>query len=314
MKLVTYEANGIRRLGTMTPDNQVLDLNRAYAEQLESEGELTPQVVADALLPADMKSFLARGDRGIELAKKVQSFSEEKGEKFFKQQVFFKLQEVKLCAPITDPGKIICLAHNYSDFLEENNLPIPPEPRIFSKYLNAICGPEDVIIKPKATNELGYEAEMAFVIGKSARNVKEEDAYNYIAGYTIFNDVSASDITTMDKQVLRGKTYDTFAPIGPYIVTKDEVPDPHNLDIKLWVNDEKLQDSNTDQVLYKTPKLVAFLSTVMTLEPGDIVATGTPPGIAKFSSDPTYMWPGDICKIEVEKLGVLENKIIDEGE
>lgn len=314
MKLVTYKANGTSRLGAMTPDNQVLDLNWAYAEQLKAEGELTPQVVADALLPAHMKSLLARGDRGIELAKKVQSFSEGKGQQFFNRQVFFKHKEVKLCAPIQDPGKIICLAHNYTNFLEENDLPIPPEPRIFSKYVNAICGPEDAIIKPKATNELGYEAEMAFVMGKSARNIKEEDAYEYIAGYTIFNDVSASDITTMDKQVLRGKTYDTFAPIGPYLVTKDEVPDPHNLDIKLWVNEKKLQDSNTDQVLYKTPKLVAFLSTVMTLEPGDIIATGTPPGIAKFDSNPTYMWPGDTCKIEVEKLGVLVNKIIDEGE
>jgi len=314
LKLVTYESNGVKRLGVMTQNNQVLDLNWAYTEQLASDGELTPQVVADALIPANMKSFLARGDKGIELAQKVQSFSEQKGQQFFSKKVFLERKEVKLCAPILDPGKIICLAHNYSNFLEENNLPIPPEPRIFSKYLNAICGPEDDIIKPKATNELGYEAEMAFVIGKPARNVKEEDAYEYIAGYTIFNDVSASDITTIDKQVLRGKTYDTFAPIGPYLVTKDEVPDPHKLDIKLWVNDKKLQDSNTDQVLYKTPKLVAFLSNVMTLEPGDIIATGTPPGIGKFASDPTYMWPGDVCKIEVEKLGVLENKIIDEGE
>lgn len=314
MKLVTYEVNGLQRLGSMSKNDQILDLNWAYAEQLASEGELTAQVVADALLPADMRSFLARGDRGIELAQKVLSFSEEKGQNFFAKKVFFPRKEVKLCAPIKDPQKIICLSHNYIDFIEETGVPTPPEPRIFSKYHNAICGPEDPIIKPKATEELGYEAELAFIIGKPARNVKAEDAYDYIAGYTIFNDVSASDITTTDKQVVRGKTYDTFAPIGPYLVTKDEVPEPHNLEIKLWVNDKKLQDSNTDQVLYKIPELVEFLSTVMTLEPGDIIATGTPPGIGKFSKDPTYMWPGDVCKVEVEKLGILENKIVDEKE
>ena len=313
MKLVTYEANGLERLGVMTGNEQVLDLNWAYSEQLKAEGELTPQVVADALIPTEMRKFLARGDRGIELAQSVLTRSEEAGHKYSKK-VLFERPEVKLCAPIMDPQKIICLSHNYMDFLKETGLPTPPAPRIFSKYQNTICGPEDVIIKPKATDELGYEAELAFIIGKPARNVKAADAYDYIAGYTIFNDVSASDITTLDKQVVRGKTYDTFAPIGPYLVTKDEVPDPHNLEIKLWVNDKKLQDSNTREVLYKTPELVEFLSTIMTLEPGDIIATGTPPGIGKFSPDPTFMWPGDVCKVYVEKLGTLENRIVDEQE
>lgn len=313
MKLVTYQANGELRLGVMTGSEQVLDLNWAYAEQLQAEGELTPQVVADALLPTEMRKFLARGDRGIVLAQNVLRQSEEAGHKY-SRKVLFERSEVKLCAPIMDPPKIICLSHNYIDFLKETGLPTPPEPRIFAKYQNTICGPEDAIIKPKATNELGYEAELAFIIGKPARKVKAENAYDYIAGYTIFNDVSASDITTSDKQVVRGKTYDTFAPIGPYLVTKDEVPEPHNLDIKLWVNDKKLQDSNTREVLYKTPELVEFLSGVMTLEPGDIIATGTPPGIGKFSPDPTFMWPGDICKVYVEKLGILENKIADEEE
>lgn len=311
MKLVTYEFNDRKRVGIVTSNEKILDLNWAYAEQLQEEGELTPQVVADALLPDDMRKFLARGDRGIELAQNVLNKSEQIGHSY-KRKVLFERTEVKFCAPIENPQKIICLSHNYVDFLKETGVPTPPEPRIFSKYSNSICGPEDAIIKPKATNELGYEAELAFVIGKPARNVAATDAYNYIAGYTIFNDVSASDITTRDKQVVRGKTYDTFAPIGPWIVTKDEIEDPHNLEIKLWVNDKKLQDSNTREMLYKIPKLVEFLSTVFTLEPGDIVATGTPPGIAKFSSDPTFMWPGDVCKVYVEKLGVLENKIIEE--
>jgi acylpyruvate hydrolase len=314
MKLVTYQKDGRCRLGAMLDDTKVIDLNLAYAEQLKHDGELTPTVVADALLPADMRRFLARGDRGLDLARTVIEWV--KGHTGCKCCEGFVIgrDQVKLCAPIMNPPKIICLSHNYIDFIEQTGVPTPPAPRIFSKYHNTICGPEDDIIKPKATNELGYEAELAFVIGKPGYKIDEKDAYQHIAGYTIFNDVSASDITTLDKQVVRGKTYDTFAPIGPWIVTRDEVEDPHNLDIKCWVNDKLLQDSNTRYVLYQIPKLVSFLSDVFMLEPGDIVATGTPPGIAKFSPNPTYMHPGDVCRIEIDKLGVLANRIVAEAD
>lgn len=312
MKLVTFKINDAYRLGTMIGEDKILDLNYCYADQLKASGELTPQVVADALLPSDMRRFLARGNKGIELAQTVLEKYIESSEDTDGAGMIYSRSEVMLCAPVLDPFKIICLSHNYTDFIEETGVPTPPAPRIFAKYHNSICGPEDAIIKPRETNELGYEAELAVIIGKPARNVSEEEAYDHVAGYTIFNDVSASDITTMDKQVVRGKTYDTFAPTGPYIVTKDEVGDPHNLDIKCWVNDKLLQNSNTKYVLYQTPKLIAFLSQVFTLEPGDIIATGTPGGIGKYSPDPTFMFPGDVCRVEVEKLGILENRIVDE--
>ena len=312
MRLVTFETNGIARVGVMVNDKKILDLNFAYMSMLREEGELAAKEIADAMLPSDMKGFLRRGDKGLEFAKSIITKVSEDTKGSDGGKIFYDLNDVKLCAPISNPDKIICLSHNYTDFIERTGVPVPPVPRIFSKFSNSICGPQDPIIKPNATNELGYEAELAFIIGKPARNVKAEDAYDYVAGYTILNDVSASDLTNIDKQVLRGKTFDTFAPIGPAIVTKDEVEDPHNLDIKCWVNDKIVQDENTKHVLYQTPELVEFLSGIFTLEPGDIVATGTPYGIAKYLPNPVYMKAGDTCTIEIEKLGILSNLIVDE--
>ncbi|MDY0236956.1 MAG: fumarylacetoacetate hydrolase family protein [Gudongella sp.] len=306
MKLVTFKVSCIERIGVLLNDEKVLDLNMAYQKQLEKDGELDYKTVADALLPSDMVGLLRRGDKGLELAVEVLENAD------LEDKYIYNLNEVELMSPILNPEKIICLSHNYSDFLEITKVPVPPVPRIFSKYNNAICGPYDDIIKPKASNELGYEAELAFVMGKTARNVKAEDAYDYIAGYTIFNDVSASDVTATDTQVLRGKTFDTFAPMGPYLITKDEVEDPHNLTIKCWVNDNMLQDENTSSIYYQIPELVEFISSMFPLKPGDVIATGTPYGIAKYLPNPVYMVEGDVCTVEIEKLGKIVNKIVDE--
>ena len=156
---------------------------------------------------------------------------------------------------------------------------------------------------------LGYEVELAFVVGKPAKNVSEEDAYDYIAGYMTFNDVSASDLTKKDVQNLRGKSFDTVAPMGPYLLTKDELPDPHNLHVELRVNGKVLQTSNTKLLVHNVPQLLSFCSRVFSLLPGDIVATGTPGGLAKDRKPTTYMNPGDIMETEVEKLGVIRSPI-----
>lgn len=306
MKLITFKKGCNSKVGVLLNEDKVLDLNLAYQMQLKGEGELDYKTVADALLPTDMVALLRRGDKGLELAAEVVSAAGLEGD------YVYNLDDVNLMSPILNPEKIICLSHNYTDFLEITKVPVPPVPRIFSKYNNAICGPYDDIIKPKASNELGYEAELAFVMGKPARNVKAEDAYEYIAGYTIFNDVSASDVTATDTQVLRGKTFDTFAPMGPFLITKDEVEDPHNLTIKCWVNDRIVQDENTGSIYYQIPHLVEFLSSMFPLQPGDVIATGTPYGIAKYLPNPVYMVDGDVCTIEIEKLGKQVNKIVDE--
>jgi acylpyruvate hydrolase len=222
------------------------------------------------------------------------------------------LDDVKLLAPILKPQKIICVAHNYHDFLEELGMKPHPEPRIFAKFANAVTGYDQPIARPPMSKALGYEAELAFVIGKRCKHVPEEKAYEHIAGYMAFNDVSASDLTQKDVQNLRGKSFDGFAPMGPYLLTPDEMPDPHNIGVFLRVNGNVLQESNTNQLVYNVPQLVAFCSAVFTLEPGDVVATGTPGGLAKDRDPHTYMEPGDVMETEIEGLGIMKNSIVEE--
>jgi acylpyruvate hydrolase len=301
----------------MIDDKRIVDLNYAYENLLAGRNEPRYQAPAAAVVPADSVAFLAGGKRSRDGAGAALDGVRGRacpdlgvsGKRFV-----FERKEVKLGAPVQNPLRIICLSHNYHDFIKETGVPLPAAPRIFSKYNNALCGPDDPILYPKMTKMLGYEAELAFVIGKKGRHVPKERALEYIGGYMIMNDVSASDLTALDTQVLRGKTFDHFAPCGPYLLSVDELPDPGNLDLKLWVNDRLLQSSNTRELVYDVPTLVSFLSEIFTLTPGDIVATGTPGGLAKFRNPTTFMEIGDICAIEIEKLGRLSNRIVAESE
>ncbi len=303
------------RLGALVSGERIVDLNFAYENLLAARGEPRFEALAQAVVPDNTVALLAGGKRSWEGAASALSHVERSrcadvgasGKRFL-----FERQEVKLGAPVQKPSRIVCLSHNYHDFIRETGVPLPPAPRIFSKYNNALCGPDDPIVYPPMTQALGYEAELAFVVGKKGRHIKRGDALGYIGGYMILNDVSASDLTELDKQVLRGKTFDNFAPCGPYLLSVDELPDPGNLDVKLWVNDRLLQNSNTRELVYDVPTLVSFLSDIFALEPGDIVATGTPGGLAKFRTPPTYMAVGDVCTIEIEKLGRLSNRIVAE--
>lgn len=208
------------------------------------------------------------------------------------------------------PPKIVCIGLNYIDHAKEQNVNPPEEPLIFSKFPTAVIGPNESIVKPKATEKLDYEAELAVVIGRKGKNIPEEESYNYIAGYTIMNDVSARDFQFKDKQWTRGKSFDSFAPLGPWIITKDEIPAPNELNIKLWLNGKLMQDSNTRNMIFKVPKLISFISQVCTLEPGDIIATGTPSGVGVFRNPPISLKASDTIRIEIESIGVLENKVI----
>lgn len=318
MKIVMYQyAERGYRLGAMVGEERIVDLNTAYENLLAGKREPRCEALAAAVVPADSVAFLAGGKRSWEGA--VAALDHAKGSRCSDlgasgRRFVFERKEVKLGAPVQNPLRIICLSHNYHDFLKETGLPKPAAPRIFSKYNNALCGPDDPIIYPRMSKMLGYEVELAFVIGKRGRHVPKERAMEYIGGYMILNDVSASDLTEMDKQVLRGKTFDNFAPCGPFLLSADELPNPGNLEVRLWVNDRELQRSNTRELVYDVPALVSFLSEIFTLEPGDIVATGTPGGLAKFRNPTTFMQVGDVCTLEIEKLGRLSNKIVAEEE
>ncbi len=217
--------------------------------------------------------------------------------------------DVDLVSPVPRPGKIICIGLNYRDHAEESGMPIPSSPVIFSKFPTCAVGADQPIVIPHGSSQTDYEAELAFVIGRRARNISKADAMNCVLGYTNFNDVSARDFQFADGQWQRGKSCDTFAPMGTFIATTDEVADPQNLSIKMHLNGETLQDSNTGQMIFGVAELIEFLSQSITLEPGDVVATGTPPGVGFARKPPVFLKDGDIVEVEIEGLGVLSNPV-----
>ena len=312
MKLVMFQGQGDPRLGALVGD-RIVDLNLAGECLCAERGFFRARAWAEAYLPAEMIEFLQGGDRSMAEARLAIEWAEKNtGAMVRNTPVVRAASSVSLTAPVLKPEKIICVAHNYHDFCKELGLEPREVPRIFSKFANAVCGWEDPIIRAKMTRQLGYEAELGFVIGKQCKNVAEEDAYDYVAGYMTFNDISASDLTKFDGQNTRGKGFDTFAAMGPYLVTSDEVPDPHDLKVELRVNGTVLQSSNTRELVHNVPQLLSFCSQVFTLEPGDVVATGTPGGLAKDRNPTTFMEPGDIMETEIGHLGLMRNPIVEE--
>lgn len=218
--------------------------------------------------------------------------------------------DVKLEAPVPRPSKIICIGLNYLDHVKESGADIPKAPLIFSKFDTCVAASEAPILLPVGSEQVDFEAELAVVIGKQAKNVALENAMDHVFGYTNFNDVSARDMQFADGQWQRGKSCDTFAPFGEFVATKDEVPDPHSLRIQFRLNGETMQDSNTNQLIFKIPELVEYLSRSITLEPGDVIATGTPPGVGFARKPPVFLKDGDVCEVEIEDLGILINPVV----
>ncbi|MBN8734341.1 MAG: fumarylacetoacetate hydrolase family protein [Acidobacteria bacterium] len=223
------------------------------------------------------------------------------------------LETVKLLAPVPRPAKIICIGLNYRDHAVESNMAIPEVPTVFCKFASAVIATGENVVLPKNSVKPDYEAEFAVVIGKGGRYIAAEKWEEHVYGYLNLNDVSARDYQLATSQWMIGKTFDTFCPMGPYILTKDEVADPHNLDIKMTINGEVLQHSNTKHLIFNIPTLIAHLSSVMTLEVGDIISTGTPAGVGLGRTPPRWLVAGDEMVVEVEGLGQLRNTCVAEG-
>lgn len=213
-------------------------------------------------------------------------------------------------APVPRPGKLICIGLNYRDHAAESNMPIPERPVVFSKFSTAVIAPGEAVVLPATSQQIDYEAELAVVIGRRAKCVSATRAYDYVLGYTAFNDVSARDFQFADGQWQRGKSCDTFAPMGQTIVTTDVITQPHILSIKLFLNGKTMQDSNTDQLIFGVPELIEFLSETITLEPGDVIATGTPSGVGFARKPPVFLQPGDEMVVEIEGIGKLGNPVV----
>jgi 2-keto-4-pentenoate hydratase/2-oxohepta-3-ene-1,7-dioic acid hydratase in catechol pathway len=256
----------------------------------------------DAAIPSSVRLILEGGPDMLKRAERVaRSGSASKIEG----------GAARLLAPILDPPKIICVGLNYRDHAAESGAPIPKEPILFSKYATAIIGPEQPIVLPPVSEEVDYEAELVIVVGKHGKNLTAGTAQNYVAGYTVGHDVSARDwqLKKDGKQWMIGKTFDTFAPIGPHLVTADEVPDPLKLRIQLRLNGKTMQDSNTSQMIFGVGETLAYLSQVFTLQPGDLIFTGTPPGVGFARKPPVFLKAGDVAEVEIEGLGVLRNPV-----
>jgi 2-keto-4-pentenoate hydratase/2-oxohepta-3-ene-1,7-dioic acid hydratase in catechol pathway len=222
------------------------------------------------------------------------------------------LSEVSLRAPLPRPGKIICVGLNYHDHCREQNVEPPAYPMLFAKFANAITDPGSVVVRPAATDKLDLECELAVIIGRGGSHIAPGQALEHVFGYTVLNDITARDLQREDRQWLRAKGWDGFAPMGPMIVTADELGDPGNLTVRSWVNGELWQDSSTASMIWDVATLVAFISRSIRLEPGDVLATGTPAGVGHFHDPPRYLADGDEVVCEIEGIGRLATRIGDE--
>ena len=222
----------------------------------------------------------------------------------------FQTTSIELGPPVPDPDKIICIGINYADHASEAGLAKTEVPLFFAKYRNALTGPTSPILLPRVSRKIDYEGELAFIIGSRCKDVSEQDAFQYVAGYTIMNDVSARDLQMRTSQYIAGKTLDTFAPMGPGIVPASAIPDPQALTLTTRVNGQVVQHASTASMIFSVAQIIAFLSSLMTLEPGDIVATGTPSGVGFMRTPPLFLRNGDVVEVEIEGIGRLRNPVV----
>jgi 2-keto-4-pentenoate hydratase/2-oxohepta-3-ene-1,7-dioic acid hydratase in catechol pathway len=308
MKIVSFINNAtdandkVPRVGALIHDGTlILDFLRVAKNSNRAEGGYAESPRFDLDGPLLQQGALAYN----EITSDQHAFSQA-----LANQLLIERAAIRLLAPVPRPGKLIAIGLNYRDHASESNMPIPEKPVVFSKFTTSVIGPNEAVVLPSTSKQVDYEAELAVVIGRRAKDVARVRAFDYVLGYTIINDVSARDFQFADGQWQRGKSCDTFAPMGVYIATTDEVPDPHKLSIRLRLNGNTMQDSNTDQLIFGVPDLVSFLSETITLEPGDVIATGTPPGVGFARKPPVFLKDGDRMEIEIQGLGTLANPVI----
>lgn len=287
MRLCTYRHEGATRIGA------------------ERDGTIVDLCAVDPSLPTTVRGLLEDGDEALARARRAEAAASAA------QRI--GRDAVTLLPPVPDPQKILCIGLNYRDHAAEVKLELPQFVTVFAKWQNVLAGDGAPIVIPRLSHRVDYEAELAFVIGKRAHGVAVADALTYVAGYTCFNDVSVRDYQMRTSQWTMGKNFDTHGPCGPVLVTRDEIPDPQRLRIRCAIDGETLQDSNTAQMVFGVASLVADLSAVMTLEPGDIVATGTPAGVGTSRTPRRWIRAGERVRVEIEGIGALENPAAEEA-
>lgn len=256
----------------------------------------------------DVVELIRAGNMGMEMAKEAVREAQAAPTGRDSNKVI-PIDQVRIGAPIVNPPKIVCIGLNYRDHAAESKMQVPSAPILFAKFPTAIVGPDDPVLIPPITSKVDYEAELVVVIGKGGKEIAESDALYHVFGYTIMNDMSARDLQFEDGQWLKGKTLDTFAPLGPAIVTADEIPDPQSLRVTMKRNGRTVQDAPTSDMIFTVRYLVHYLSNLFTLEPGDVIATGTPPGVILGKEDPDWLQPGEVLEASIDPIGVLRNEL-----
>ena len=286
MRLVTFEAGDGPRLGAVR-DDRIIDLG----------------AVTGGRLPADMLTFLAQGEEAMAIAREVSG----------RGTGSFGLSQVTLLAPVPTPSKVVAIGLNYMDHCREQGHEPPKTPVIFTKFPTAVIGPGTAIRwDPALTKKVDFEVELAVIIGRTARRVTADKALAVVAGYTVGNDISARDLQFGDGQWVRGKSLDSFCPLGPWLVTRDEIPDPHSLNLCCQVNGNVMQDSSTAEMIFRVEELIEFATRAFTLLPGDVIMTGTPHGVGVFRSPQVFLKDGDVVTAAIEGLGQLSNHCVEE--
>ncbi|MEW5978063.1 MAG: fumarylacetoacetate hydrolase family protein [Acidobacteriota bacterium] len=286
MRLLTFVYRGRKSIGIDLDTERVLDLGLA------------------AGFPSSMRAFLESSGESLEKAKRLIS-DPPKG-------ALIQRRDLHLCPPLSveDRPKIFCIGQNYAEHAAETGSKLSEQPVVFAKFSTALCGPDDNVVYPPNASSLDYEVELVVVMGKTAKCVSQDEAMDYVFGYTCGNDVSERQFQRGDRQWLRAKSSDSFGPIGPVIVSRDEIPDPHNLALGSRVNGETRQNYRTDSMVFRVPRLIEFISHHLTMEPGDLIFTGTPPGVGLGMKPPQFLKPGDEVEVWIEKIGSVKNQVV----
>jgi 2-keto-4-pentenoate hydratase/2-oxohepta-3-ene-1,7-dioic acid hydratase in catechol pathway len=313
MRLLSFELGGQPRLGALTDDDTVVDLNRAYACYAQSRGIPDPAELADTTVPPDMIRFLNQGKAGVKAAGEALKYVEGLDAGVVEgQQLKSSIASLKLLPPVPRPPKIICVARNYTAHAKEAGREISEIPILFARFPKTLIASGDPIVRPKVSEQLDWEGELAVVIGKPGRDVKKSKALEHVAGYSIFNDATVRDFQFRTAQYTAGKNFSASGPFGPYLATPDEIAGPDKLDLKTEVNGKEVQSANTGDMLFDVATIVSHISEFIELEVGDVIPMGTPAGVGFTRKPPQFLRPGDNVSITLTGLGTLSNPVIAE--
>jgi acylpyruvate hydrolase len=315
MRLVTFAARGQTRVGAVEGD-WIIDLTRGARVRYAARGVPRPAARARALLPPSMTQLLAGGDEALGLAREVAAEIRgalavpSEAHALERDGVAWRPGDVRLLPPVPAPPKILCVGRNYAEHAREGGSAPPEIPIFFGRFPHSLLGPGEPYVLPAVSEQVDYEGELAAVIGRRGRDIPESGALDYVAGYTVFNDISIRDFQRRTTQWMIGKNFDRSGPLGPALVTRDEVPDPQSLVLTVDVSGERMQEAGTDIMIFSVAYLIADVSRALTLEPGDIIATGTPSGVGFARKPPRWLRAGDTVRVAITKVGMLETPVV----